>query len=362
MTYWLRQFTMVYKKPMTSSRVVLATARCALIVGCVVAGGTAAAADAEGPETLIQQAIELRRKGDHARAYGYLRRAYDLARTPRSAAQLGLVEHALGRYAEAERHLGEALATADPWVQANRARLESSRNFVRSKLGKIEIAGAGAGATVAVGSDPPIVLGVDCIVYVSPGEHTLRVEAPERIAVSRSVTVAAGEVAALAVELPMETSSAGAAGPAAAAVPVAPGGGGSPGTGVGAPRAGAAPEAAAAATVVLEPRARRPLRITGLGVAGGGVALGVAGLFARGIATSKLQAINRDARNNVAYDESNGNWQTFERAGVALMITGGAAVVAGAVVYLLNLAPSSEPAVAFAPATNGGTLSVIGRY
>jgi hypothetical protein len=163
----------------------------ALIVGCLAAG-LARGADVEEPETLIQQANELRRKGDNARAYGYLKRAYDIARTPRSAAQLGLVEHALGRYAEAEVHLGEALASGDPWVQANRARLESSRSFVRSKLGKVEITGAPADATVTVGTDVPIKLAADRVVYVTPGERTLRLEAPGRLPVTRTLSVAVG--------------------------------------------------------------------------------------------------------------------------------------------------------------------------
>jgi tetratricopeptide (TPR) repeat protein len=128
----------------------------ALCLSWLLAAGVARGGEAEDPEKLIQQAVELRRKGDNARAYGYLKRAFDLARTPRSAAQLGLVEHALGRYAEAEVHLGEALATSDPWVAENRSRLESSRAFVRSNLGRVEVVGAPDDATVSVGSDPSV--------------------------------------------------------------------------------------------------------------------------------------------------------------------------------------------------------------
>jgi hypothetical protein len=134
----------------------------ALCVAPLLAADVARAAD-EDSETLIQQAVEPRRKGEHTRAYRYLKRAYDLARTPRSAAQLGLVEHARGPYSDAEVLLGEALATSDPWVGQNRPRLESSRNFVRSKLGRVEIVGARRGNGPLSGQ--PDVVGVVLLQY-----------------------------------------------------------------------------------------------------------------------------------------------------------------------------------------------------
>ena len=46
----------------------------ALCLASLLAVGVARAAD-EDAEALIQQGVELRRKGDSARAYGYLKRA-----------------------------------------------------------------------------------------------------------------------------------------------------------------------------------------------------------------------------------------------------------------------------------------------
>jgi hypothetical protein len=60
----------------------------------------------EEPEALIRQGVELRRKGQNALAQGYFKRAYAIAHTPRSAAQLGLVEHALGYFAALVRAPG----------------------------------------------------------------------------------------------------------------------------------------------------------------------------------------------------------------------------------------------------------------
>jgi hypothetical protein len=42
------------------------------------------ASPAEDPEELIRVGNSLRRKGDNLRAAGYIRRAYELAHTPRS--------------------------------------------------------------------------------------------------------------------------------------------------------------------------------------------------------------------------------------------------------------------------------------
>ena len=42
------------------------------------------------------------------------------------------------------------------------------------------------------------------------------------------------------------------------------------------------------------------------------------------------------------YDESTGNWQTYERAGMAMLIGGGVALVAGTVIYIVNRGKPAE--------------------
>ncbi len=340
----------------------------ALCLAWLLVAGVARAAD-EDPEALIQQAVELRRKGDNARAYGYLKRAYDLARTPRSAAQLGLVEHALGRYPDAEVHLGEALATSDPWVGENRSRLESSRNFVRSKLGRVEIVGAPGDATVSVGTDPAFKVPSDRVLYLAPGERSLRIEGPGLSSVAKTVVVSVGKTATITVEASKETAPSPSAGAGAATAAATPAGAPAAAESSGAGGPGSSAEARDAASPPAAPdrSSGSGLRIAGLGIAGGGLALGVAGIFVRGAATSKLDAIASDARNHQPYDESNGNWQGLDRAGVAMIVTGGVAVVAGTVLYLVNRtsseSSSSNMALAFVPAIGGGgALTFAGRY
>ena len=93
-----------------------------------VLGAPARSARAEEePEALIRQGVEMRRQGDDLKAHGYFQRAYDIARTPRSAAQLGLADLAIHDNLAAEQHLSEALASSDPWVRQNRPVLEKSR-------------------------------------------------------------------------------------------------------------------------------------------------------------------------------------------------------------------------------------------
>ena len=61
----------------------------------------------------------------------------------------------------------------------------------------------------------------------------------------------------------------------------------------------------------------------------------------------RSSAIERDAGSMPPYDESNGNWKTFDGAGIALPRDGYAAVVAGATLYIVNRPTQAEGRVAF---------------
>ena len=87
------------------------------VAGCLALPSLqSATAAGEDPEALIKQGVELRRQGKDAKAEGYMRRAYQLAATPRTAAQLGLVEVAVKNYLDAEAHLSEALRGKIRWL------------------------------------------------------------------------------------------------------------------------------------------------------------------------------------------------------------------------------------------------------
>jgi len=317
-----------------------------LVVGLLVGlAGTARAEDS--PEALIKQGVEMRRQGDDAKAHGYFKRAYELSQTPRAAAQLGLVEQALSYFLDAQGHLAEALASDDAWVAQHRKVLETSLTTVRGHLGQITVRGAPAGTTVEVGGRAAVALASGGIVWVNPGTTALVFNAAEHEPAARNATVAAGASIELDVELP------------AVARPVAA-----------APSAAEPVAATAAATVQKAgpPAAGedhgRALRVAGLTTAGAGLGIGVAGAVIYSIGRSKLDAINSDATAGKPYNESNGNYQTYGDLGLGLMIGGGAALVTGGLLYLLNgHSAESGPAVSvsYLPG-RGGVIQAGGCF
>src|ERR1051326_5739594 len=128
----------------------------AMLVGATLAAALAphaarAQSAADQAEAQIRQGTELRHQTQGARALPFCERAYELARTPRTAAQLGLVKMALGYCVEAERLLDEALAVPDhPWIARNAGALLQTRANARRNIGQVSVTGTPAGAQVLV--------------------------------------------------------------------------------------------------------------------------------------------------------------------------------------------------------------------
>jgi hypothetical protein len=102
-------------------------------------------------EDLIRQGVELRTAGRDQRALPLFQKAYDLDRSARTAAQLGLCEATLGYWLSAEQHLEEALsATMNPWLAKHEAKLRETLVAVRGSIGEVEVRGSPAGAEVLV--------------------------------------------------------------------------------------------------------------------------------------------------------------------------------------------------------------------
>lgn len=117
----------------------------------IAAAGPAEAGEDRAAEALMSRGLELRRERKPQEAFEMFQRAHALAPSPRTFAQLGLVEVTLEHWVDAETHLTAALAaTQDPWVWKNRSVLEQSLLSVRSHVGQISFSGpAGASVTVA---------------------------------------------------------------------------------------------------------------------------------------------------------------------------------------------------------------------
>jgi hypothetical protein len=314
----------------------------------------AARAD-EDPEALIREGIDLRRQGDDAKALGYFKRAYDLAHTPRAAAQLGLANQALGHNLESQRYLTEALAARDPWVEQHRAVLEKSRQTVRQQLGKIELRGLPGGATIETPGQAAEAVAADHVVWVAPGAVTLTLSAPGHDTMTKATVVAAGAGVIMDVAMP---STAPAVPPEPDGHPMA--------TPVATPPA--APSGASEAAGGGDDG--RALRVASLVTAGAGVALGVTGFFVYRAGLSKLNAIKRDASANggsgVAYSDANANYQMLGDAGIGMMVAGGVVIAADAVLYVLGRGMETEStgtsvSLDYAPGV-GGHILVGGRF
>jgi hypothetical protein len=299
----------------------LAQVRSFLVAGALVAGTTLAAPSAfaaDGTEDLIRQGIELRRKGDDIRAEGYFKLAYKAAQTPRSAAQLGLVELALDKHLEANFYLTEALESDDAWVQKSHSVLEDGRTRARSHLGEVDLVGVPAGATVSVGSRTPVAVPDDGRIWLLPGDTSLTIEAGKTFSEKRSVTAAVGAKVKVTFEAPPPAVSPS----PAAAPPVAP----------------LPPQSVGSPTVVDQPNDRSPgrsLRIAGAITSGVGLAAIVGGLVLRSIATSKYEAVAH-ATPTQRFSDGDLDYQTYDKAGVGLLVGGGVVVAAGATMFLVG--------------------------
>jgi hypothetical protein len=294
---------------------------------------TSWATGTEDPEALIKQGVDLRQKGDDARAEVYLRRAYQIAQTPRSAAQLGLVELALERFLQAEQYLSEALSSDDVWISNHRTVLETSRDGARKNLARIEISDAPPETQVTANGGKQVKLADDGFLWVQPGVVALKVEAPGRAPVSYSRNLAAGQSDKIAVP-PTVTP---------ALPPVEP-----------------QPSLPPPTPVESSASDGRTARIAGVVTASVGAAAAVTGLVLFEVAGTKLHHIETET----TYTPSDGNWKGFNDAGVGLLIGGAVAVAGGAALYLWGRSASarddepshSQASIRVAPGLEGVTL------
>jgi hypothetical protein len=164
--------------------------RTLFVIAVLVAMPAAASAQ---PEPLAA-GREARAHGDHERALAYFTRAWDLDANVVARAEMGLSELALGRFAIAEAHLGEALALATGTeLEARRAELEAAVREAASHLASVDVH-CPPGCEVSldgerVGSTP-----LGHLVRVAAGDHVFAATLVDHAPVSVSITIAASEV------------------------------------------------------------------------------------------------------------------------------------------------------------------------
>ena len=140
--------------------------------------GRASASEPAEVEALIEQANNLRRDGKDGKALPLMQKAYNMAGTARTAAQLGLVEVALGYWLQAEQHLAEALSSPrDPWIHQHRAELQRVLAGVKESIGELSVQGEPAGAEVVVNGQSVGTLPLSKPVRVGDGPVRLEVRA-----------------------------------------------------------------------------------------------------------------------------------------------------------------------------------------
>ena len=178
------------------------------LVASVLVSVVAIAADPAEVEDLIAHGVEFRRAGNDHRALPLFKKAYDLSPTPRTAAQLGLVEMALGYRIDSEQHLAESLAAPrDPWIHKNRETLERSLRQVRAGIGQVAIAGSPAGAEVSVNGTVAGRLPLKAPVRVGEGPAIVEVRAPGYATERQTVQVTGETREEVAIRLrPVETA------------------------------------------------------------------------------------------------------------------------------------------------------------
>ena len=161
-----------------------------------------ARADAAEVEALIAKGNELRRAGTPGPALPYFQKAYELARTPRTAGQLGLAELAAGYPVDAAEHLTTALQTPDdPSIVKYRKMLKDALAIARSQIGELAVEGSPAGAEILVDARAIGVLPLAAPAKLAAREVEVVVRAPGYAPHKQLVLITGGQRHALTVNL-----------------------------------------------------------------------------------------------------------------------------------------------------------------
>ena len=153
-------------------------------------------------DTVIAKGVALRKAGDDAGASEVFRRAYERSHSPRSAAQLGLAEQALGRWENAEMYIGEALrAEDDTWINKNREELRRAMVVIKDHIARIEILGDPAGADIIVNGRRVGSLPLSAPVSISAGEVDVEARADGYERQVRKLSLVGGQYQRLVIRL-----------------------------------------------------------------------------------------------------------------------------------------------------------------
>jgi PEGA domain len=161
-------------------------------------------AQASAADALIQEGLKLRREGKPEEALERFRHAHELAPSPRTYGQIGLVEATLKRWTDAETHLSVALANPDDaWVRKNRAFLDQALALCRQHVGDLIVTGP-AGAEVFVAGQSVGTLPAVPALRVVEGNVEVTASARGSEPFKESVTVRPGKRTSLNIKMTPE--------------------------------------------------------------------------------------------------------------------------------------------------------------
>jgi hypothetical protein len=139
-------------------------------------------------EKLIKRGTDLRRQGKDQEALPLFQKAYEIAATPRTAAQMGLCEMQLGYYLAAETHLTEALAGRNEWLTKYRSVIEQALRETQMQIGELLVSGSPSQAEVLVNGKRAGTLPLGAI-RVPAGQVKIELHAPGYSDETQTVTV-----------------------------------------------------------------------------------------------------------------------------------------------------------------------------
>ena len=173
----------------------ISTGHLVLAAVLVLAAAPVRGATAEDEaEALIKEGVRLRSHDQSTLALPQFEKAYQTFRSPRTAGQLGLCELELGSFAEAERHLGEALATpAHPWIAKNKATLKSSLEKARVNVGELVLTLTPPAADVSLNGKQVERALPGAPIRVAKGSVDLEVRAPGFAPTRETITIVGGK-------------------------------------------------------------------------------------------------------------------------------------------------------------------------
>jgi hypothetical protein len=246
-------------------------------------------------------------------------------------------EQALGRWAQAERHLEEAIEIQDPWVKKNQSVLDESLRAVRRHVAQLELRGEPAGAEVLVGGAPAGTLPLPRPMRLAEGEVALELRAPGHQPERRTFTLAGGETKVLSISL----------------AKVAP------------PPAPPPPPAADLRVVAPPPRddspaPGRPYRLAAASAAAVGVA-GLVGGVVMSLRVKDLEDQVKEARDDAKVADLNDQGtraQRFQWIGYGV---GAAGLAGGGLLWWLGARADRPEGVALAPLVTPGTAGALLR-